>query len=117
MKLTSREFWRTLVAAGVAVGINFATEWKYDLLVWGVVLALVVLAAWLEPGADRGSQRAALREREVREPAVLRWDERNGSSRRSVYTTSEIVATELVKRGITPLAPPDDPTSSRSLKP
>jgi hypothetical protein len=116
MKLTSRKFWSTFVAAGVAVGINFATEWKYDLIVWGAVFVLVVLAAWLESRIDSNAQRMVLSERKDREPTVLRWEERNGSSRRSVYTTSEKVATEFVKR-VPALVRPDDLTSNRSSKP
>ena len=97
MNLKSWKLWGALVTAGTAVAVNFATEWKYNVLVWLVVLGLVLLAVWLDSKADQGGRRGGSdRARQI--TPVLRWEERNGAARRTVSTTSEKVATEFLKR-------------------
>ncbi|MFC5754919.1 hypothetical protein [Actinomadura rugatobispora] len=110
MKIKPWKVWGALATAGVAIAVNLATEWKYNLLTWAVVLGLVVLAVWFDSKADQGEQHSEpSRHRGQQIPLVLRCEERNGDARRSVSTTSEKVATEFLKRVPPPLDPPHDP--------
>ncbi|RSN14344.1 hypothetical protein DMB42_07420 [Nonomuraea sp. WAC 01424] len=103
MNLKSWKLWGALATAGIGVAVNFATEWKYNLLVWAAVLVLVVLAVWLDSMAEQSGKLGATGSREQRKPPVLCWEERNGDARRTVSTTSEKVATEFLKRVPPPL--------------
>jgi len=113
MNLKARKLWCALTAASLAVAVNLATEWKHNLLAWAAVPVLAVLGAWIETMVDKGRQHRATRSRSQPLPVVLHYDERNGSARRTVSTTSEKVATEFLKRVPPPLEASLKSTSSQ----
>ncbi|MBP2705973.1 hypothetical protein JOL79_19380 [Microbispora sp. RL4-1S] len=113
MNLKARKLWCALTAASLAIAVNLATEWKHDLLAWAAVPALAVMGAWAETMVDKGRQHRAARNKWQSLPVVLHYDERNGSTRRTVSTTSEKVATEFLKRVPLPLETPLESTKQQ----
>ncbi|WP_182885587.1 hypothetical protein [Microbispora sp. H10885] len=113
MNVKARKLWGALPPAGLAVVVNLATEWKHNLLAWAAVPVLAVLGAWVETMVDKGRQHRAARSKWQPLPVVLHYDERNGSARRTVSTTSEKVATEFLKRVPLPLETPLESTKQQ----
>ncbi|MBO4269944.1 hypothetical protein [Microbispora triticiradicis] len=113
MNLKAWKLWAALIAASLDVAVNLATEWKHNMLAWAALPVLAGLGAWTGTMADKGIQRRTTRNKWQPLPVVLHYDERNGSARRTVSTTSEKVATEFLKRVPLPLETPLESTKSQ----
>lgn len=101
-----------LVEAALNVAVNLATEWKHNPWAWVAVPVLAMVVAWLTYLVSQGGENKTTDHQGQQDPPVLRWEERNGSARRMVSTTSETVATEFLRHVPPPLTSPHE--SSRS---
>lgn len=114
MRLNSWTVWSAVATAAAGVAVNLATEWKHDILAWFAVLVLAVLVGCLGSMADQSGMGKVADRRKRQEHPVLRWDEQNGTARRTVSTTSEKVASQFLRSVPPPLSSSHEPPSTNT---